>query len=51
MWRWFLKAGCLALSLAVVGAAQAHPSLIVEVARAQMPPKVDGDLGEWSGAR
>ncbi|MBI2502752.1 MAG: hypothetical protein HYW07_05910 [Candidatus Latescibacteria bacterium] len=51
MWRWSLNACCLALGLGVAGGAQAHPSLIVEAARAQIPPKVDGDLGEWSKAR
>ena len=49
MWRWLLKAGGLALGVA--GAAQAHPNLIVEAAHVQAPPVVDGDLGEWSGAR
>lgn len=39
------------LALGAAGAAQAHPNLIVEAARARIPPKVDGDLEEWGGAR
>ncbi|MSR81743.1 MAG: hypothetical protein EXS58_02300 [Candidatus Latescibacteria bacterium] len=51
MWRWFLQVGCLVLALGGAGVAQAHPNLLVEAAHVQAPPKVDGDLEEWSGAR
>ncbi|MBM3277432.1 MAG: hypothetical protein FJY95_05045 [Candidatus Handelsmanbacteria bacterium] len=50
MWR-FLGAGGLALLLGGAEAVGAHPNLVAEAARAQKPPRVDGDLGEWEGSR
>jgi hypothetical protein len=51
VWRWALMAGGLALALGAAGRAQAHPNLVAEAARALVPPRVDGDLEEWRGAR